>query len=88
MQELCLKGLARSIDLLQPCCGQSHDLRGIALILFIALVIVLAVVAAAMQGIFVTALYSYAKTGTVPSLFKPDLIQNVFVRKQNGSGTI
>jgi hypothetical protein len=54
---------------------------GIALVLFIGLVIVLAVVAAAMQGIFVTALYSYAKTGTVPSAFNRDLIQNAFVQK-------
>jgi hypothetical protein len=66
----------------------SFALFGIALILFIALVIVLAVVAAAMQGIFVTALYSYAKTGTVPSAFNPDLIQNAFVQKQGGSGNI
>lgn len=54
---------------------------GIALVLFIALLIVLAVVAAAMQGIFVTALYSYAKNGTVPSAFNRDLIQNAFVQK-------
>jgi Family of unknown function (DUF6159) len=54
---------------------------GIALVLFIGLVIVLAVVAAAMQGIFVTALYSYARTGTVPSAFRSDLIQNAFVQK-------
>ncbi|MDD1713526.1 MAG: DUF6159 family protein [Methanoregulaceae archaeon] len=66
----------------------SFTIFGIALILFIALVIVLAVVAAAMQGIFVTALYSYAKTGTVPSAFRPDLIQNAFVQKQTGSGNI
>ena len=54
---------------------------GIALLLFIALVIVLAVVAAAMQGIFVTALYTYARTGRVPSAFRSDLIQNAFVQK-------
>lgn len=61
---------------------------GIALLLFIALVIILAVVAAAMQGIFVTALYTYAKTGTVPTAFRGDLIRNAFVPKQGGSGTI
>jgi len=60
----------------------------LALVLFIALVIVLAVVAAAMQGIFVTALYSYAKSGTVPAAYNRDLIQNAFVRKQGGSGNI
>jgi hypothetical protein len=61
---------------------------GIALALFIVLVIILAVVAAAMQGIFVTALYSYARTGTVPMVFNRDLIQNAFVQKQAGSGNI
>jgi hypothetical protein len=61
---------------------------GIAVVLFIALVIVLAVMAAAMQGIFVTALYTYAKSGTVPSAFNRDLIQNAFVQKQAGSGNI
>jgi len=61
---------------------------GIALALFIVLVIILAVVAAAMQGIFVTALYSYARTGTVPTAFNKDLIQNAFVQKQAGSGNI
>jgi hypothetical protein len=61
---------------------------GIALALFIVLVIILAVVAAAMQGIFVTALYSYARTGTVPTAFNRDLIQNAFVQKQAGSGNI
>jgi hypothetical protein len=59
----------------------SFTVFGIALVLFIGLVIVLAVVAAAMQGIFVTALYTYAKTGTVPSAFRSDLIQNAFVQK-------
>jgi hypothetical protein len=60
----------------------------LALVLFIALVIVLAVVASAMQGIFVTALYSYAKSGTVPAAYNRDLIQNAFVQKPGGSGNI
>jgi hypothetical protein len=59
----------------------SFAVFGIALVLFIGLVIVLAVMAAAMQGIFVTALYTYARTGTVPSAFRSDLIQNAFVQK-------
>jgi hypothetical protein len=59
----------------------SMTVFGIALVLFIGFVIVLAVVAAAMQGIFVTALYTYARTGTVPSAFRNDLIQNAFVQK-------
>jgi hypothetical protein len=66
----------------------SFLLFGIALVLFIALVIVLVIVASAMQGIFVTALYSYARTGTVPTAFNRDLIQNAFVRKQPGPGNI
>jgi hypothetical protein len=54
-----------------------------AVALFIALVIVLAVTASAMQGIFVVALYQYAKTGTVPSAFDRDLVQNAFAPRQN-----
>lgn len=50
-----------------------------ALALFLLLVVVLAVVYSAMQGIFVTALYTYAKTHTVPSAFNPDLIKNAFL---------
>ncbi|MDD1691290.1 MAG: DUF6159 family protein [Methanoregula sp.] len=53
-----------------------------ALALFLLLVVVLAVVYSAMQGIFVTALYTYAKTGTVPTAFNPDLIKNAFQPKQ------
>jgi len=49
--------------------------------LFIMFLILLAVVYSAMEGIFVTALYTYAKTGTVPSAFNKDLIQNAFVQK-------
>ncbi len=58
------------------------------LALFLLLVIILAVVYSAMQGIFVTALYMYAKTGTVPSGFNPDQIKNAFVPKKVGQGNI
>jgi len=61
---------------------------GAALALFLVLLVVLAVIYSAMQGIYVTALYTYAKTGTVPSAFHPDLIQNAFVPKQAGPGNI
>jgi hypothetical protein len=61
---------------------------GIAVVLFILLVVILGVVASAMQGIFVTALYTYARTGTVPSAFNDDLIKNAFIPKQAGPGTI
>ncbi len=37
-----------------------------AVVLFIILVVVLAIIAAAMRGIFVVALYQYAKAGTGP----------------------
>ena len=59
-----------------------------ALALFLLFVVILAVVYSAMQGIFVTALYTYAKTGTVPTAFNPDLIRNAFVPKQAGPGQI
>jgi len=55
-----------------------------ALALFLLLVVVLAVVYGAMQGIFVTALYTYAKTGAVPSAFNHDLITSAFAPKQQG----
>jgi len=59
-----------------------------ALALFLLMIVVLAVVYFAMQGIFVTALYSYAKTGTVPTAFSSDLIRNSFVPRQAGPGNI
>jgi ABC-type multidrug transport system fused ATPase/permease subunit len=61
---------------------------GVTLVLFILLVVVLAIVASAMQGIFVTALYTYARTGTVPAGFDKNLIQNAFVPKLAGPGNI
>jgi len=61
---------------------------GIAFVAFILLVVVLAIVASAMQGIFVTALYTYARTGTVPAAFDKDLIENAFVPKHAGPGNI
>ena len=59
-----------------------------AVVLFILLVVVLAIVASAMQGIYVTALYTYARTGTVPAAFNKDLIRNAFIPTQAGQGTI
>jgi hypothetical protein len=51
---------------------------------------VVTVVSSAMQGIFVTALYSYAKTGNVPPGFGKGVLENAFVPKQPafGSGNI
>jgi hypothetical protein len=61
---------------------------GSAVVLFIILVVLLAIVASAMQGIFITALYTYARTGIVPSEFNQDLIRNAFIPTQAGPGTI
>lgn len=49
-----------------------------ALALFIVLVAILAILASAMQGIFVVALYTYAKTGQVPSAFNRDMVEGAF----------
>ncbi len=61
---------------------------GSAVVLFCVLVVLLAIVASAMQGIFITALYTYARTGIVPSEFNQDLIRNAFIPTQAGPGTI
>jgi hypothetical protein len=50
----------------------------VALALFIVLVAILAILASAMQGIFVVALYTYAKTGQVPSAFNRELVEGAF----------
>jgi len=57
----------------------------LAIALLVIVVAILFVVASAMQGIFVTALYTYARTGTVPSSFNKDLIANAFVPKQGST---
>ena len=59
-----------------------------AVVIFLLLVVVLAVLYSAMQGIYVTALYMYARTGSVPAAFSRELIENAFVPKQAGPGTI
>jgi hypothetical protein len=42
-----------------------------------------------MNGIFVVALYTYAKTGTVPAPYPDDLVRNAFLQKPaQGPGTI
>ena len=62
----------------------------LAIALFIILFAIVSVVASAMQGIFVTALYTYAKTGAVPAGFGKGVIENAFMPKQPafGSGNI
>ncbi|MCX6689002.1 MAG: DUF6159 family protein, partial [Methanoregula sp.] len=49
--------------------------------LFIVLIAILAILASAMQGIFVVALYTYAKTGQVPSVFNRELVAGAFAPK-------
>ena len=62
----------------------------LAIALFVVLLAIVSVVSSAMHGIFVTALYTYAKTGTVPTMFGKGLLENAFVPKQPafGSGDI
>ena len=44
---------------------------------------VLAILSTSLNGIFVAAMYSYAKTGKVPSAYSPELIKSVFRTKKN-----
>ncbi|PKL60483.1 MAG: hypothetical protein CVV33_02455 [Methanomicrobiales archaeon HGW-Methanomicrobiales-4] len=46
--------------------------------LYLLLVVVLGVIGSALQGIFNTALYLYAKTGTIPSAFNAEQIEHAF----------
>ena len=60
-----------------------------AISLFIILVAILAILASAMQGIFVVALYIYAKTGQVPAAFNRELVEGAFApRVQMFGGNI
>lgn len=52
-----------------------------AVSLYLLLLIVLFVLGNAMQGIFNTALYLYAKNGTISSTFSKDLIEKAFKQK-------
>jgi hypothetical protein len=49
-----------------------------ALVVFVIWIALLSIVAAALQGIFVAALYQYATTGTVPRAFDQELIKGAF----------
>ena len=81
-------GFIAAIGVLATLAFGNMILFGIALVLFLIFIVVIAVVASAMQGIFVTALYSYARTGVIPSAFSRDLIRHAFVPKQAGPGNI
>lgn len=54
--------------------------------LFIVLIAILAILASAMQGIFVVALYTYAKTGQVPSVFNRELVEGAFAPRTRTFG--
>lgn len=56
-----------------------------AVSLYLLLLIVLFVMVNAMQGIYNTALYLYAKNGTAPDVFSKDLIENAF-KEKNSTG--
>ena len=66
-----------------PCSSGMRIIFGVALALFLIFIVLLAVIYYAMQGIFVTALYTYAKTGAVPPAFNSDLIQNAFAPRNS-----
>jgi hypothetical protein len=78
-------GIAIAVTIVLIVVGGMMHLQGntilVILALGVSLCIILAVIASAMQGIYITALYTYARTGTVPSAFRTDLIQNAFVQK-------
>jgi membrane-anchored glycerophosphoryl diester phosphodiesterase (GDPDase) len=62
-----------------------------ALVLFIVLVAVLAILSSAMQGIFTVALYTYAKTGSAPGVFPPGVVESAFApsgQQRFGPGNI
>ena len=44
---------------------------------------ILAIISTSLNGIFVAAMYSYAKTGKVPAAYSPELVKGAFRRKRN-----
>ncbi len=58
----------------------------LAAALFLVLLVVAGVVTSAMQGIFVVALYTYAKTGTVPGPFEKGVVEGAFVPREPSFG--
>ena len=54
------------------------------LAVFIVWILILAVIGSALQGIYNTALYLYASTGTVPTAFSKDAVENAFAPKLVG----
>ena len=52
---------------------------GLALLYFVFL----AILSTSLNGIFVAAMYSYAKTGKVPTAYSPELVKGAFRHKKN-----
>jgi hypothetical protein len=52
--------------------------------IYVIYLAVLMVIASALQGIYNTALYLYAKTGTVPEAFTREIVETAFVPKPVG----
>ncbi|MEK6809907.1 MAG: DUF6159 family protein [Nanoarchaeota archaeon] len=48
--------------------------------------VILAIISTSLNGIFVAAIYSYAKTGKVPSAYSPELVKGAFRAKKKGIG--
>jgi hypothetical protein len=57
------------------------------LAVFIIYALVILIISSALQGIFSTALYIFASTGTVPKAFTPELVANAFAPR-GGHGNI
>lgn len=79
----CLLGLIPVFGGVVLATSESMVALGIALMAFgIIYILVVATIAAALQGIFQTALYVYAETGTVPNGFNPASVQGAFKPKE------
>ena len=73
--------LLGAIGVVAAAVAGSLAVAALAVALFIILVAAVAVVSSAMHGIFVVALYHYARNGTVPGPFDRGLVEKAFVPK-------
>ncbi len=55
-----------------------------AVVLVIIYWVVLGIISSSLDGIFVTALYNYANTGKIPSVYSPEVLTNAFRPKDPG----
>lgn len=74
--------------------GQDMASLGISSTIFVILIFILWIIMSALQGVFVTALYTFARTGMIPAAFDPVMVKNAFVPikpaggPQTGKGNI